>query len=108
MLHVPSFYNHGWKRDEKDSVAVDWMTIPPALESVLDFVNCKCKSGCANKRCPCIKASLKCSELCKCVGCQNPVDGVNGNEDNEADSDLDIYNSCDDYNTDEDSDMESE
>ena len=81
MLHVPSFYNHGWKRElGEDSVAIDWMTNPPAPESVLEFVNCKCKSGCANKRCSCVKASLKSSELCKCVGCQNPVDGGNGNE----------------------------
>ena len=108
MLHVPSFYNHGWKREGEGSVAVDWMTIPAAPESVLEFVNCKCKSGCENKRCSCIKASLKCSDLCQCVGCQNDVDEVNGNEESKADSDLDIYNSCDDYSTDEDSDTECE
>ena len=55
-----------------------------------------------------IKASLKCSDLCQCVGCQNDVDGVNGHEEIEADSDLDISNSCDDYSTDEGSDTACE
>ena len=39
---------------------------------------------------------------------QNHVDRVNENEENGADSDLDMYNSCDEYSTDEDSDTESE
>ena len=31
----------------------------------LEFVNCRCKSGCDSNRCGCERANLQCPELCK-------------------------------------------
>jgi hypothetical protein len=55
-----------------------WRCLQHAPDSVLDFVNCKYKTGCINNRCFCKKANLKCSELCNCSNCQN---GANGDTD---------------------------
>jgi hypothetical protein len=37
---------------------------------------CKCKTGCQNKRCACLKNNESCDENCGCVGCQNPLNEV--------------------------------
>ena len=71
VLDLPSFLQHGWEVDRYGNVCISWMTIGPAPESLLEFVNCKCQKGCENKRCSCVKKDLKCSELCKCTGCKN-------------------------------------
>jgi len=39
-------------------------------------VTCKCKSGCTNRRCACLKNNEPCGEACTCVNCQNPLNGV--------------------------------
>jgi len=39
-------------------------------------VHCKCKSGCVNRRCACLKNNEPCDEKCKCINCQNPLNGV--------------------------------
>ena len=44
---------------------------PPAPDSLLDCVNCKCKTGCQTQRCSCKKANLNCTELCSCCDCHN-------------------------------------
>jgi hypothetical protein len=35
-----------------------------------------CKTGCANNRCACLRNNEPCDEECGCVGCQNPLNGV--------------------------------
>lgn len=102
VLNLPNFCDHGWRIDEQEDVFIKWMTVAPAPESLLEFVNCKCKQGCENRRCSCVKASLKCSDLCKCsAGCKNN-DGNEGS----CEYDSDTYSSPDDYSSDEDSDIE--
>ena len=105
ILNLPTFYNHGWRLDDKGNVAVEWMTIPAAPDSVLEFVHCKCSKGCENRRCSCIKASLKCSELCKCTGCQNKS-GSQDKSDYDDCYDSDTFDSCDDFSSDEYSENE--
>lgn len=39
-------------------------------------VHCQCKSGCHSKRCACLKNNEPCGELCTCVRCRNPLNGV--------------------------------
>ena len=61
------------------------MNLPSAPESILENVNCGCKSGCRTKCCSCLKAKLKCTTLYSCSGCTNSTnehdDGnANGNE----------------------------
>lgn len=38
--------------------------------------SCRCKSGCNNRRCACLKNNEPCDENCGCVDCQNPLNGV--------------------------------
>ncbi|XP_028417356.1 uncharacterized protein LOC114541753 [Dendronephthya gigantea] len=84
ILNLPSFFNHGWKLDAEGNVYVNWMILPAAPDSILEFVSCKCKKGCENRRCSCVKASLRCSDLCSCTECRNK--STNG-DDVESDSD---------------------
>jgi hypothetical protein len=37
---------------------------------------CKCKTGCRNKRCACLKGGEPCDENCGCTKCDNPFNGV--------------------------------
>ena len=101
VLNLPSFCEYGWEVDDVGNVLVKWMTIAPAPESLLEFVNCKCQKGCETKRCSCVKAELKCSDLCKCVGCRNN----NGNKE-DIDCDSDTYDSQGDFSSSENSDNE--
>ncbi len=39
-------------------------------------VDCKCKSGCENRSCVCLKNNEPCDDDCKCVDCKNPLNGV--------------------------------
>ncbi len=39
-------------------------------------VSCKCRSGCRNKRCACLKNNEPCGETCSCVDCRNPLNDV--------------------------------
>ena len=87
-LNLPSFCSHGWKLDEEENVIIDWMTIPAAPDSVLEFVNCKFNKGCDSRRCSCVKASLKFSDLCACDDCRNTSE----EEQNSTDSDSYCYN----------------
>ena len=54
-----------------------WMTRPSALQFLLECVECGCKTGCKtgckSMRCSCMKADLKCTDLCACLDCQNRV-----------------------------------
>jgi hypothetical protein len=37
---------------------------------------CQCQSGCANRRCVCLKSGQSCTEACRCHQCQNPLNGL--------------------------------
>lgn len=39
-------------------------------------VHCKCKTGCKTRRCACLKNNEPCDDKCKCVDCENPLNGV--------------------------------
>ena len=44
---------------------------------MIKTVHCKCKSGCRNRRCVCVRNNEPCDEKCVCIDCQNPLNGVN-------------------------------
>ena len=39
-------------------------------------VQCRCKSGCHNRRCNCLRSDEACGRDCGCSDCQNPLNGV--------------------------------
>ncbi|KAG5872123.1 hypothetical protein JTB14_013443 [Gonioctena quinquepunctata] len=61
----------GWKKDKNGLIPVTTFD-PPAPESLLKLISCKCKKGC-QKACGCRKAGPKCSVVCtNCGGsCDN-------------------------------------
>jgi hypothetical protein len=62
---------HDWYI-ENGQLCIKWMTLPVAPDSVLEIVNCSCKTGCKSNRCSCKKANLNCTDLCKCSdSCKN-------------------------------------
>ena len=69
-VDLPSPVGNGWTLND-DVLEIIWMTRPPAPESLVECVECKCKSGCSTMRCSCRKNELKCTDLCRCSGCQN-------------------------------------
>ncbi|XP_066924012.1 uncharacterized protein [Clytia hemisphaerica] len=74
FLYLPSFTEHGWLRND-GNIVINWMDKPIAPDSVLNFIKCKCTTGCKNNRCSCVKALLKCTDLCGCIDCQDKKDG---------------------------------
>lgn len=57
---IPSPVAHGW-RIKGDNIAVNWMTLPPAPDCVLELVHCSCKKRpCAKAKCTCRQHQLLC------------------------------------------------
>ena len=54
---------------------------PLAPDSLLDCINCKCKTGCQTQSCSCKKANLNCTELCSCCNCHNTAIEIADDED---------------------------
>ena len=79
------------------------MTLPITPDSVLSFINCSCTKGCSTNRCSCKKASLKCSDLCRCKDCQNSMDKPEEQIDDEE-----IYDSVFDNDFEGDSDSDTD
>jgi hypothetical protein len=38
--------------------------------------SCRCRTGCENRRCACLKGKKACGDECACTGCRNPLQGV--------------------------------
>ncbi len=97
-MNLPSFSQYGWSVDSDGNVLCNWMNLPPAPDSVLEFISCKCTKGCQNNRCSCVKATLPCTDLCKCNGCKNTE---NTNDEAEDTYDSEGSTSCSDESEDE-------
>ena len=69
-IAVPSLNGFGWIL-EGNHLKIKWGTKESTLDSILEYVMCKCKKGCNTKRCSCEKANLPCSELCQWSECEN-------------------------------------
>ena len=65
---LPNPSDWGW-RSENGGYEIVWTTIPEASKVCKELIRCGCdpNTGCRG-RCKCVKASLPCTELCKCGG----------------------------------------
>ena len=73
---IPSPVGNGWKKitfeNKEETLAIDWMDLSPAPDSILELVNCSCKkTKCATTKCTCKTNKLPCTDLCKCLDCEN-------------------------------------
>lgn len=64
----------GWKKEQSGTSTTWtplWSTLAPASATCIELLCCGCTKGC-HGRCKCRRASLKCTDLCKCAGdCSN-------------------------------------
>ena len=82
-VDLPSPVGNGWTLDNNEQ-EITWMTRPPAPQSLIECVECKCKTGCSTMRCSCKKTDLKCTDLCSCCDCQNTVAGNDDSDDDDG------------------------
>ena len=69
--NVPSPCGHGWEICE-DTITIQWLGSKPAPEEILELLCCTCKISCAIEFCCCLKAGLKCTDLCA-IECEHIV-----------------------------------
>jgi len=84
---IPSPGGHGWEVDNISNVVeFVWLGSKSAPDEVLELLSCTCKRACTVDNCCCLKAGLKCTDMCS-VQCENMVtdDGVQyENEDSDS------------------------
>ena len=73
LINPPSPVRHGWL-NVANSLQIHWLTMPAAPESLLQSVNCSCKTGCTSQRCSCKRAGVVCTDVCQCNSCENCLD----------------------------------
>eukprot|EP00794_Sanderia_malayensis_P021259 gene21259-23333_t len=104
MINCPGIGEHGWIVDKEGKVAIDWMDLPPAADSILENVQCACKKGSTSNRFSCHRANLQCTGLCWCNSCSNSaIEHGDRTGDSSDDADTDT---SDTNNTDEDTEDE--
>ena len=54
-------------------MAFTWLGSRPAPEEVLELLACSCKRAC-DASCCCVKAWLKCKDMCTLCSCENRED----------------------------------
>ncbi|XP_070581399.1 uncharacterized protein [Ptychodera flava] len=90
-MDAPSPHGHGWIVQDSD-VSIQWMTLPPAPDSVISFVSCKCKKSECLSRCSCREVDLLCTELCQCVSYSNSQNDEESETGDDSASDIDSDN----------------
>ena len=81
--------NHGWKYDN-DQLAIDWMTISPAPESILELFSCGYVKSCDNNRSAHRANGIPCTDMCKLKNCSNSVIIQESDDDNKQNNDSEI------------------
>ena len=85
---IPSPHGHGWNMN-CSTLEFVWLGSRPPPEEVLELMSCNCKRKCAVDTCCCIKAGLKCTEMCflKCdnLPCEDEEIVLNGDSDGDDD-----------------------
>ena len=89
---VPSPHGYGWKVCSTSKlVEFVWLGTKPAPEEVLELLSCTCKRVFSVETCCCLKAGLKCTDMCT-LQCENMVsdnilDSENPDESDDEDAD---------------------
>ena len=67
---------NGWEKitfeNREETLAINWMDLSPAPNSILELVKCSCqKIKCETIRYTCDFNKLPCTDLCKCFDYEN-------------------------------------
>ena len=108
---IPYATDHGWEMKEGKLFPVMTDQLPAPKYSI-EMNSCSCKkTQCVGGRCSCASNSLRCTDLCKCVGCENEdlrFDTIDDEEENLCDhySDDNGENSGEQDNSEQDDNSE--
>ena len=69
---IPFPESHGWLiRDGQ--LDINWISLLPAPEALLELILCGCTTDCTTGQCPCKRNGVPSAELCQCCEkCDNP------------------------------------
>lgn len=82
---VPSPDGYGWTITD-DVIRIDWMSLPPAPEALLDMIVCGCTGFCSTGHCSCNRNGLSCTDACLCGdNCNNPHNTWHTSTDSDSD-----------------------
>ena len=86
--------NHDWRYDN-DQLAIDWMTISLAPESILELLFSVCIKSCDNNRRVCSGNSIPSTDMGKLKNCWISVTIKESDGEDEEDSDSEISDDSD-------------
>ena len=70
LQNLPSPLNYGWDVSYKSYVPIMSDELPAPL-ALIEHSVCSCKTNCCSNRCKCYKNQLNCTDMCKCIDCEN-------------------------------------
>ena len=89
---IPSPHGHRWSGNSSN-LEFAWLGSSHAPEEVLELLSCNCKCKCTVDTCCCLKAGLKCTEMCslKCDNMPFEDEEVVGDANSEDEDDEQIH-----------------
>ena len=67
--NLPSPSDWGWTTNSSQQWTPAWTSLPTAAQSGEELIRCSCKT--CDVKCKCIRAGLRCTELCSCRECRD-------------------------------------
>ena len=68
---IPSPHDHGWKiNNGNNEITIVRLGTKPAPDEVVELLSCTCRRVCSEESCCCMKAGLKCTDMCY-LQCEN-------------------------------------
>lgn len=67
---LPSQLNFGWESSGNAYTPIMTDELPAPL-ALIELSVCSCTTKCSTNRCKCKKNNLQCTDMCKCVDCEN-------------------------------------
>ena len=84
-----AFETEGWQLNDENNLTMAYSSKVAIPTEVLEFVTCKCKTGCNSARCSCKRINLNCTDACLGSVCENrPSENADSDyeeDDNEED-----------------------
>jgi hypothetical protein len=84
---IPSPDGHGWEVND-GNIKIKWLGSKPAPEEVLEMLSCVCKKTCTIDSCCCLKAGLKCTDMCL-LACEHMASEDDIQDDGDDDEGID-------------------
>lgn len=88
---TPTPHGQGWEVTDDSFISLKWLGSKPAPEEILEMLACVCKKSCTMDSCCCLKAGLKCTDMCTLV-CDNMA--TDDNPDTICDEEEDEEDDC--------------